>query len=84
MVIYSLYGTTSEGCQGGNEEGWFREDGLSVPLMDAELLLPYAPHGTVADGFIHSIPLTIYRSKCCPPSGCLQLGAIRQRKSPVS
>jgi hypothetical protein len=31
-VIYSLYGTSSTGCQGGDEEGWFREDGLSEPL----------------------------------------------------
>src|SRR5258708_4534746 len=30
--FFSLYGTTSTGCQGGDEEGWFREDGLSVPL----------------------------------------------------
>ena len=26
-----LYGTTSPVCQGGDGEGWFREDGLSEP-----------------------------------------------------
>jgi hypothetical protein len=31
MVFYSLYGTTSIGCQGGDEEMWFREAGLSEP-----------------------------------------------------
>ena len=31
--------------------------------MDAVLLLPYAPRGTVVDGFVHSIPLTIHRSR---------------------
>src|SRR4029450_3388928 len=32
MVFFSLYGTAFIGCQGGDEEGWFREDGLSAPL----------------------------------------------------
>jgi hypothetical protein len=27
--------------------------------MDAVLLPPYAPRGTVVDDFVHSIPLTI-------------------------
>jgi hypothetical protein len=29
-----LYGTTWRACQGGDEEGWFREDGLSAPRKD--------------------------------------------------
>src|SRR5215211_8666009 len=29
MALFSLYGTASIGCQGGDEEMWFREDGLS-------------------------------------------------------
>jgi hypothetical protein len=41
MVIFSLYGTSSTGCQGGDEEGWFREDRLSEPMagwMDNKML----------------------------------------------
>src|SRR5215216_1020495 len=29
--LFSLYGITSTDCQGGEREGWFREDGLSEP-----------------------------------------------------
>src|SRR4029450_3907691 len=32
MMFFSLYGTASTGCQGGDEERWFREDRLSEPL----------------------------------------------------
>src|SRR5215217_6312120 len=30
-VFFPLYGTTSGVCQGGDREGWFREDRLSEP-----------------------------------------------------
>jgi hypothetical protein len=36
MMFFSLYGITSIGCQGGDEETWFREDGLSVPRWQEE------------------------------------------------
>src|SRR5438128_11225643 len=39
MIFFSLYGTASTGCQGGDEEGWFREAGLSVPLRKAVLII---------------------------------------------
>jgi hypothetical protein len=32
MVLFSLYGTVSIGCQGGDEKSWFREAGLSEPV----------------------------------------------------
>ena len=44
--------------------------------MDAVWLLPSAPRGTVVDGFVHSIPLTIHRSMCSQPSSYLQLGPL--------
>jgi hypothetical protein len=31
IAFYSLYGTVSGACQGGDSEGWFREAGLSEP-----------------------------------------------------
>jgi hypothetical protein len=32
--LFSLYGTSSGGCQGGDWWRWFREAGLSVPWKD--------------------------------------------------
>jgi hypothetical protein len=32
MMFFPLYGTTSTSCQGGDEEAWFREAGLSEPM----------------------------------------------------
>jgi hypothetical protein len=40
--------------------------------MDTVVLLPHAPRGTVIDGFVHSLPLTIHRSMCWQPSRWLQ------------
>ena len=65
-AFLSLYGTTSDGCQGGDHEGWFREDGLSAPRKDrvcleevgctTELLRhPYAGREPLENGSVHGV-----------------------------
>src|SRR5215813_3569852 len=46
----------------------FVQELFSVPLRDAVLLLPYALHGAIINGLVHSISLAIHRSMCCQPS----------------
>ena len=45
IVIFSLYGTTSGVCQGGDSKAWFREEGLSelevAPKRSAAAIRPF-------------------------------------------
>jgi hypothetical protein len=46
--LFPLYGTTSGRCQGGDDEGWFREPGLSEPsaVRKSVGLSTYGPYRT--------------------------------------